>query len=69
MNETRKPRDPLSDLRGAIVAAVQGLHQAGRLSVARGVHSRRFTKRYADGRQKRGGKLWREEQGRMKAKG
>lgn len=69
MNETRAPNtpapDPLAAIRGALAQAIYGMRLAGRLNVARGTHSRRFTKRYADGRQKRGGRLWLAEQRRL----
>ena len=69
MNETRAPmkpvHDPLAVIRGALAQAIFGIRNRGGLNVARGSHSRRFTKLYADGRQKRGGKLWRTEQIRL----
>lgn len=70
MNETRTPDtqtpDPLAAIRGALAEALYGRLLAGRLSIVRGSHSRRYTKAYADGRQRRGGKLWCQEQRRLR---
>ena len=65
MNPKDSQQSWLLDLRQELLGALLRGAITPNASRRKNAHSREYTKRYADGRQKRGGRLWRAEQLRL----